>query len=190
MMAFLLDQIKSPVNRELQVTILYQKSMQKDGQSVNDFAAYLSTLENQINLQYKQKHLVMHLYSKLCPETESPSPTTPNSAQRGESWWREQLPLKTTCGEPAQHHHIPVATTPRALLAIPHVVPPTIQGNQRQIDQTPTKTQRPATTAALRGIGQGTAGRKQRDNLLVLDQTLYRQKNRAPPEHLASAGTT
>jgi hypothetical protein len=68
MMAFLLDQIKSPVNRELQVTILYQKSMQKDGQSVNDFAAYLSTLENQINPQYEQKHLVMHLYSKLCPE--------------------------------------------------------------------------------------------------------------------------
>lgn len=68
MMSFLLDQIKSPVNRELQVTILYQKSMQKEGQSVNDFAAYLSTLENQINPPYEQKHLVMHLYSKLRPE--------------------------------------------------------------------------------------------------------------------------
>jgi hypothetical protein len=68
MMTFLLDQIKSPVNRELQVTILYQKSMQKEGQSVNDFAAYLSTLENQINPPYEQKHLVMHLYSKLRPD--------------------------------------------------------------------------------------------------------------------------
>jgi hypothetical protein len=68
MMSFLLDQIKSPVNRELQVTIVYQKSTQKDGQSVNDFAAYLSTLENQINPPYEQKHLVMHLYSKLRPE--------------------------------------------------------------------------------------------------------------------------
>jgi hypothetical protein len=68
MMTFLLDQIKSPVNRELQVTILYQKSMQKEGQSVNDFSAYLSTLENQINPPYEQKHLVMHLYSKLRPE--------------------------------------------------------------------------------------------------------------------------
>jgi hypothetical protein len=46
MMSFLLDQIKSPVNRELQITIQYQKSTQKDGQSVNDFAAYLLTLEN------------------------------------------------------------------------------------------------------------------------------------------------
>jgi hypothetical protein len=43
---FLLDQIKSPVNRELQVTILYQKSLQKDRQLVNNFAVYLSTLEN------------------------------------------------------------------------------------------------------------------------------------------------
>lgn len=68
MMSFLLDQIKSPVNRELQVTIQYQKATQKDGQSVNDFAAYLSTLENQINPPYEQKHLVMHLYSKLRPE--------------------------------------------------------------------------------------------------------------------------
>jgi hypothetical protein len=68
MMTFLLDQIKSPVNRELLVTILYQKSLQKDGQSVNDFAAYLSTLKNQINPPYEQKHLVMHLYSKLRPE--------------------------------------------------------------------------------------------------------------------------
>jgi hypothetical protein len=68
MMSFLLDQIKSPVNRELQVTILYQKSVQKDSQSVNDFAAYLSTLENQINPPYEQKHLVMHLYSKLRPD--------------------------------------------------------------------------------------------------------------------------
>jgi hypothetical protein len=67
-MTFLLDQIKSPVNRELLVTILYQKSLQKDGQSVNDFAAYLSTLKNQINPPYEQKHLVMHLYSKLRPE--------------------------------------------------------------------------------------------------------------------------
>ena len=67
-MSFLLDQIKSPVNRELQVTIVYQRSIQKDGQSVNDFAAYLSTLENQINPPYEQKHLVMHLYSKLRPE--------------------------------------------------------------------------------------------------------------------------
>jgi hypothetical protein len=68
MMTFLLNQIKSPVNRELQVTILYQKSVQKEGQSVNDFAAYLSTLENQINPPYEQKHLVMHLYSKLRPD--------------------------------------------------------------------------------------------------------------------------
>jgi hypothetical protein len=35
---------------------------------VNDFVAYLSTLENQINPLYEQKHLVMHLYSKLRPE--------------------------------------------------------------------------------------------------------------------------
>lgn len=82
MMTFLLDQIKSPVNRELQVTILYQKSIQKDTQSVNDFAAYLSTLENQINPPYEQKHLVMHLYSKLRPEiriallNQSEFPTT------------------------------------------------------------------------------------------------------------------
>jgi hypothetical protein len=67
-MTYLLDQIKSPVNRELQVTILYQKSLQKDRQSVNDFAAYLSTLENRINPLYEQKHLVMHLYSKLRPK--------------------------------------------------------------------------------------------------------------------------
>jgi hypothetical protein len=35
---------------------------------VNDFAAYLSTLENQITPPYEQKHLVMHLYSRLRPE--------------------------------------------------------------------------------------------------------------------------
>lgn len=82
MMSFLLDQIKSPINRELQVTILYQKSTQKETQSVNEFAAYLSTLENQINPPYEQKHLVMHLYSKLRPEiriallNQSEFPTT------------------------------------------------------------------------------------------------------------------
>lgn len=68
MMSFLLDQIQSPVNRELQVTLQYQRASQKEGQTVNEFAAYLATLENQINPPYEQKHLVMHLYSKLRPE--------------------------------------------------------------------------------------------------------------------------
>ena len=68
MMEFLLDQIKSPINRELQITMQYQRATQREGQSVNEFAAYLATLENQVNPPYEQKHLVMHLYSKLRPE--------------------------------------------------------------------------------------------------------------------------
>jgi hypothetical protein len=68
MMDFLLDQLKSPINRELHITLQYSRATQKEGQSVNEFAAYLSTLENQIQPPYEQKHLVMHLYSKLQPQ--------------------------------------------------------------------------------------------------------------------------
>ncbi|KAF1936360.1 hypothetical protein EJ02DRAFT_470501 [Clathrospora elynae] len=68
MMEFLLNLIKSPINRELQVTLQYSRTTQKEGQSVNEFAAYLATLENQIEPPYEQKHLMMHLYSKLRPE--------------------------------------------------------------------------------------------------------------------------
>lgn len=67
-MTFLLNQLQSLINRELSVTMLYQKAIQKDSQSVNEFAAYLASLENQISPPYEQKHLIMHLYSKLRPE--------------------------------------------------------------------------------------------------------------------------
>ena len=67
-MSFLLDNIKSPMNRELHVGLTYAQAIQRPGQSVTAFAAYLTTLESQINPPYNQKHLVLHLFTKLRPE--------------------------------------------------------------------------------------------------------------------------
>lgn len=68
MMDFLLDLMKSPINRELQMTLQYSRAAQREGQSVNEFAAYLATIENQIDPPYDPKHLMMHLYTKLRTE--------------------------------------------------------------------------------------------------------------------------
>ena len=68
LMEFLLNQIKSPINRELHVALTYAKAMQRPDQSVNEFAAYLTTLETQINPPYDAKHLTIHLFAKLRPE--------------------------------------------------------------------------------------------------------------------------
>lgn len=68
LMEFLLNQIKSPINRELHVALTYARAMQRTDQPVNEFAAYLTSLEAQINPPYEAKHLMIHLFAKLRPE--------------------------------------------------------------------------------------------------------------------------
>ncbi|KAF2702520.1 hypothetical protein K504DRAFT_245615 [Pleomassaria siparia CBS 279.74] len=45
----------------------YTKARQGENKSVTKFAAYLTTLESQITPPYKDRHLQMHLYSRLLP---------------------------------------------------------------------------------------------------------------------------
>jgi DNA-directed RNA polymerase subunit M/transcription elongation factor TFIIS len=68
LMEFLLNQIKSPINRELHVALTYARALQRTDQPVNEFAAYLASLEAQINPPYDAKHLMIHLFAKLRPE--------------------------------------------------------------------------------------------------------------------------
>jgi hypothetical protein len=68
MMEFLLNQIQSPINQEITTLMSYTRATQREGQLVYEFAAYLAGLENQIVPLYNDKHLTMHLYSKLRPE--------------------------------------------------------------------------------------------------------------------------
>ncbi|KAF2702509.1 hypothetical protein K504DRAFT_245712 [Pleomassaria siparia CBS 279.74] len=65
MMTFLLHQLENPIRRELQVTMQYTKARQGENKSVTEFAAYLTTLESQITPPYEDRHLQMHLYSRL-----------------------------------------------------------------------------------------------------------------------------
>jgi hypothetical protein len=68
LMDFLLNQIKSPINRELYIAQVYAQATQRVAQPVNEFAAFLASLEAQTNPPYEQKHLVLHLFAKLRPE--------------------------------------------------------------------------------------------------------------------------
>ena len=66
-MNYLLNLVEDPVNRQLHNAQAYTEAVQKSGQSVHAFAAYLSTLEAQLP-PYNEEHLVMHLFTKLRPE--------------------------------------------------------------------------------------------------------------------------
>ena len=67
-MEFLINQIKSPINQELYIALIYIKAMQQTNQPVNEFVIYLTTLKTQINPLYNAKHLIIHLFAKLRPE--------------------------------------------------------------------------------------------------------------------------
>ena len=64
---YLLNLVEDPVNRQLHSAQSYSEAIQRPGQSVQAFAAYLSTLEAQLP-PYKEEQLVMHFFTKLRPE--------------------------------------------------------------------------------------------------------------------------
>ena len=64
---FLLNLIGDPVNRQIDVAQAYAEASQRSHQSVRTFAAYLSTLENQLPA-YNEEHRRSHLFTKLRPE--------------------------------------------------------------------------------------------------------------------------
>ena len=66
-MAFLLNQIEDPVNRELDINQAYADATQRSGQSVRDFDAYLNSLEAQM-LPYSEEQRTSHFFTKLRPE--------------------------------------------------------------------------------------------------------------------------
>jgi hypothetical protein len=110
---------------------------------------------------------------------------------------KELQPLKTTCDEAAYPYRFLVAPTLRDLI----LQVPCKSGSESltvahplrsrcYTAPTQAKTLTTATTAALRAIGQKTAGREDRTiNLPLLGLTLSEQKTRTPLEYLASVGT-
>ena len=65
--AFLLNLIEDPVNRELDVRQAYADASQRSNQSVRDFDAYLNSLEAQMQ-PYSEEHRTSHFFTKLRPE--------------------------------------------------------------------------------------------------------------------------
>jgi len=55
------------MNHQLHNAQTYIKAVQKSGQSVHTFAAYLSTLKAQLML-YNEKQLIMHFFTRLQSE--------------------------------------------------------------------------------------------------------------------------
>jgi len=55
------------VNHQLHNAQTYIKAVQKSGQSVHTFAAYLSTLKVQL-MSYNKKQLMMHFFTRLQSE--------------------------------------------------------------------------------------------------------------------------
>ncbi len=64
---YLLNLVKDSMNHQLHNAQTYIKAVQKSGQSVHAFAAYLSTLKVQLML-YNEKQLIMHFFTKLQSE--------------------------------------------------------------------------------------------------------------------------
>ena len=65
---FLLDQIKSPEFRQIDIAMRYSRAMQKPDQTVQAFATYLHALEIQIQPPFAEEHLAMTFFTKLRPE--------------------------------------------------------------------------------------------------------------------------
>ena len=65
--AFLLNLIEDPVNRELDVSQAYADASQRQNQSVREFDAYLNSLEAQM-LPYSEEQRTSHFFTKLRPE--------------------------------------------------------------------------------------------------------------------------
>ena len=65
--AFLLNLIEDPVNRELDVSQAYADAAQRPNQTVREFDAYLNSLEAQM-LPYSEEHRTSHFFTKLRPE--------------------------------------------------------------------------------------------------------------------------
>lgn len=63
---FVLDAVEDPVNRSISVTLSYEKAVQKEGQSIQSFAADLATIEEQM-APYTEEQRVRHLLAKLTP---------------------------------------------------------------------------------------------------------------------------
>lgn len=66
----LLDLVADPIERLLDAATKYSEARQWQGQSIQAFAAYLDTLEDQLT-PYSDKHRVQHLYSKLRPKLKA-----------------------------------------------------------------------------------------------------------------------
>ncbi|KAF2159422.1 hypothetical protein M409DRAFT_60773 [Zasmidium cellare ATCC 36951] len=63
---FVRDAVGDPVNRMLSVTLEYDKIRQREGQTVQQFATELDTLEDQLG-DYSEPQRVRHLLAKLQP---------------------------------------------------------------------------------------------------------------------------
>ncbi len=64
---YLLNLVKDSVNHQLHNAQTYTEAVQKSGQSVHTFAAYLSILKVQLT-SYNEKQLIMHFFTKLQSE--------------------------------------------------------------------------------------------------------------------------
>jgi len=64
---YLLNFVEDSVNYQLHNAQTYTETVQKSGQSVHTFAAYLSILKVQLTL-YNEKQLIMHFFTKLWSE--------------------------------------------------------------------------------------------------------------------------
>ena len=65
--AFLLNLIEDPINRELDVVQAYADASQRPHQTVREFDAYLNSLEAQM-LPYSEEQRTSHFFTKLRPE--------------------------------------------------------------------------------------------------------------------------
>ncbi len=64
---FLLNLIEDSMNRDIDVTQQYANASQRSDQTIQTFAAYLSTLKHQLSL-YSDEHKWAHLFIKLRSE--------------------------------------------------------------------------------------------------------------------------
>ena len=64
---YLLNLVEDSVNHQLHNAQTYTEAVQKLGQSVHTFAAYLSTLKVQL-MSYNEKQLIMHFFTRLQSE--------------------------------------------------------------------------------------------------------------------------
>jgi hypothetical protein len=62
-----MDCVADLVNRSLNVGQAYKDARQREGQTVADFAMYLSTLKDQLDESYTETQRTCYLFNKLRP---------------------------------------------------------------------------------------------------------------------------